>query len=58
MKKTNPVFLYRAFFQRMKGVVVRVSRNSKVVYDKAFGGMDDGKPIQKGAIFRICSKGG
>lgn len=41
--------------QVMKGAVVRMSRNSKVVYNKAFGGMDDGKAMREDAIFRICS---
>lgn len=41
--------------QVMKGAVVRMSRNSKVVYNKAFGEMDDGKGMREDAIFRICS---
>ena len=41
--------------QAMKGAVVRVSRDSKVVYNKAFGEMDDGKAMREDAIFRICS---
>jgi CubicO group peptidase (beta-lactamase class C family) len=41
--------------QRVKGMVAMVARNGKVVYHKAFGEMDEGKPMQKDAIFRICS---
>ncbi len=41
--------------QRIKGVVAMVARDGKVVYQKAFGEMDDGKPMQKDTIFRICS---
>ena len=41
--------------QVMKGAVVRISRNNKVVYNKAFGEMDDGKAMREDAIFRICS---
>jgi CubicO group peptidase (beta-lactamase class C family) len=41
--------------QRVKGVVAMVARNSKVTYHKAFGEMDNGKPMQKDTIFRICS---
>jgi len=41
--------------QRVKGMVAMIARNGKVVYHKAFGEMDDGKPMQKDAIFRICS---
>ena len=41
--------------QVMKGSVVRISRDAKVVYNKAFGEMDDGKPMREDAIFRICS---
>jgi len=32
-----------------------IAKNGKVVYHKAFGDMDEGKAIQKDAIFRICS---
>ena len=41
--------------QRVKGMVAMIARNGKVVYHKAFGEMDEGKPMQKDAIFRICS---
>lgn len=41
--------------QRIKGVVAMVARNGKVVYHKAFGEMDDGKPMQKDTLFRFCS---
>lgn len=41
--------------QRVKGMVALVARNGKVVYHKAFGQMDEGKAMQKDAIFRICS---
>jgi len=41
--------------QRVKGMVAMIARNGKVVYHKAFGEMDDGKPMQKDAIFRICA---
>lgn len=41
--------------QRIKGVVALVARHNKVVYFEAFGDMDEGKRMQKDAIFRICS---
>ena len=41
--------------QRVKGIVAMVARKGKVVYHKAFGNMDEGKAMQKDAIFRICS---
>jgi CubicO group peptidase (beta-lactamase class C family) len=41
--------------QKIKGSVAMVARDGKVVYFKAFGEMDDGKPMQKDTIFRICS---
>ena len=41
--------------QVLKGAVVRMSRDDKVVYNKAFGEMDDGKAMREDAIFRICS---
>jgi CubicO group peptidase (beta-lactamase class C family) len=41
--------------QRVKGIVAMVARNGKIAYHKAFGDMDDGKPMQKDTIFRICS---
>lgn len=41
--------------QRVKGMVAMIARNGKVVYHKAFGDMDEGKAMQKDAIFRICS---
>jgi CubicO group peptidase (beta-lactamase class C family) len=41
--------------QRVKGVVAMIAKNSKVTYYKAFGEMDDGRPMQKDTIFRICS---
>jgi CubicO group peptidase (beta-lactamase class C family) len=41
--------------QRIKGAVALITRNGKVVYEKAFGEMDDGKPMCKDTIFRICS---
>ena len=37
--------------QRVKGIVAMVARNGKIAYNKAFGDMDDGKPMQKNAIF-------
>jgi len=41
--------------QRVKGMVALVARNGKVIYHKAFGQMDEGKAMQKDAIFRIAS---
>lgn len=41
--------------QQIKGAVALVARNGKVVYQKAFGEMDEGKPMRSDAIFRICS---
>jgi CubicO group peptidase (beta-lactamase class C family) len=41
--------------QRIKGAVAMVARDGKVTYLKAFGEMDNGKPMQKDTIFRICS---
>jgi CubicO group peptidase (beta-lactamase class C family) len=41
--------------QRVKGIVAVVARNGKVVYDKSFGDMDEGKAMRPDAIFRICS---
>ncbi len=41
--------------QRVKGIVALIARNGKVVYHKVFGQMDEGKAMQKDAIFRICS---
>ena len=39
-----------------KGAVAAVARHGKLVYLKAFGDMDEGKPMQKNTIFRICSQ--
>jgi CubicO group peptidase (beta-lactamase class C family) len=41
--------------QRIKGAVALVTRNGKVAYQKAFGEMDEGKPMRNDAIFRFCS---
>jgi len=41
--------------QRIKGAVVMVARNGKIAYQKAFGEMDEGKPMRTDAIFRFCS---
>ncbi|OPY67885.1 MAG: Esterase EstB [Syntrophorhabdaceae bacterium PtaU1.Bin034] len=41
--------------QQIRGAVVLVARNGKVAYQKAFGEMDDGKPMRNNTIFRICS---
>ncbi len=41
--------------QRIKGAVAMVAKDGKVVYQKAFGEMDNGRPMQKDTIFRICS---
>ncbi len=41
--------------KRVKGIVAMVARNSKVVYHKAFGDMDEEKAMQEDTIFRICS---
>jgi CubicO group peptidase (beta-lactamase class C family) len=41
--------------QRIKGAVALIGRRNKVVYHTAFGEMDDGQPIRKDTIFRICS---
>jgi len=41
--------------QRIKGAVALVARNGRVAYQKAFGEMDEGKPMRNDAIFRICS---
>lgn len=41
--------------EKIKGAVAMVARRGKVVYFKAFGEMDEGKPMQKNTIFRICS---
>lgn len=41
--------------QRIKGAVVMVARNGKIAYQKAFGEMDEGKPMRIDTIFRLCS---
>jgi len=41
--------------QQIKGAVALVARNGKVAYQKAFGEMDEGKPMRNDTIFRICS---
>lgn len=39
-----------------KGAVAAVARHGKLVYLKATGDMDEGKPMQEDTIFRICSQ--
>jgi CubicO group peptidase (beta-lactamase class C family) len=39
-----------------KGAVAAVARHGKLVYLKAFGEQDDGKPMREDTIFRICSQ--
>jgi len=39
-----------------KGAVAAIARHGKLVYLKAIGEMDDGKPMQENTIFRICSQ--
>jgi CubicO group peptidase (beta-lactamase class C family) len=39
-----------------KGVLAAVARKGKFVYLKAFGEMDEGKPMEVDTIFRICSQ--
>jgi len=41
--------------QQIKGVVALVTKNGKVAYQRAFGEMDEGKPMRNDTIFRICS---
>lgn len=41
--------------QEAKGLVVGVVRHGKLVYLKAVGERDSGKPMQNDSIFRICS---
>lgn len=39
----------------IKGAVALIARRGQIVYHKAFGQMDDGVPMRKDSIFRICS---
>jgi CubicO group peptidase (beta-lactamase class C family) len=55
LNRIDPVLNDAVKDQRIKGAVAMVTRNGKVVYEKAFGQMDDGKAMKTDAIFRICS---
>jgi CubicO group peptidase (beta-lactamase class C family) len=39
----------------IKGAVVLVARHGKIIYFKAFGDADEGKPMQTNSIFRLAS---
>ncbi len=55
LNRIDPLLTRAVKQQQIKGAVALVARNGKVVYQKAFGEMDDGKPMRNDAIFRICS---
>jgi len=55
LNRIDPVLSNAVKEQRIKGAVALVARNGKILYQKAFGEMDEGKPMRSDTIFRICS---
>ncbi len=55
LNRIDPVLNGMVKQQQIKGAVALVARNGKVVYLKAFGEMDEGKPMRTDTIFRLCS---
>ncbi len=41
--------------KQMAGAVVLVARHGKIAYFETFGEADEGKPMQKDTMFRVCS---